>query len=409
MSASAAAITGLGCVSALGTGAAATWSGLIAGRAGIRHIEQFSSDGLRNTSAGCVALSPPLEALRQRRGVKGRLELFAAWAIAEALADAGWSVEDLGGKRAALIAGTSLGMSLVTPTFDARPPEPYSEAACGADFAELGRDLGAMLNLEDETLLVSTACASGTHAIGLARGLIAECGYDLVVAGGADSLDRMKYLGHTALATLTESLPRPFSRRRDGTLFGEGAAFLVLERAGLGRPGRVYARCAGAGYSTDIHHITAPDPAGRGAAAAMSSALRDAGLAPGDIDHVNLHGSGTSLNDDAEALALATVFGAGAPRLASTSIKPAIGHAMGAAGAIEAVATVLAVHGGLVPPTLNVEADEVAFDIGLVRGAALRRPIRAALSNSFGFGGANGVVAFTAAEGGERRPEGSEP
>jgi 3-oxoacyl-[acyl-carrier-protein] synthase II len=399
-----AAVTGMGCVSALGTGVPVFWTALNAGRSGIKRITQFGTDGLRNTSAGCVELSPPLEALARERQLKaGRLELFAVAAIQEALADAGWSLDEFAKARAALVVGTSLGMSLVAPTVQAEPLDSYDDRATGADFASLAQALGEPFQVEDHTTIVSTACASGTHAIALARDLVERGDYDVVIAGGSDALDRMKYLGHSALATLTEGVPRPFSRARDGTLFGEGAAFLVLERSGERRQGRAYAYCTGAGYSTDIHHLTAPDPAGRGAAAAMSAAIRDAGLDPEEVDHVNLHGSGTSLNDDAEALALSSVFGARARDLPCTSIKASIGHAMGAAGAIEAVATVLSIHRGEVPPTLNLTSSDVAFDIGLVCERSMKRPIRTALNNSFGFGGANGVVLFSEADPSERR------
>lgn len=399
-----AAVTGMGCVCALGVGVDELWSGLNAGRSGIKRIAQFTHHGLRNTSAGCVELSPQLEALRQRRKLEGgRLELFAISAIEEALSDAGWSPAEFRRARAALVVGTSLGMSLVAPTVEAEPLDPYDDDATGADLSSLAEALGENLHLEEHTTIVSTACASGTHAIALARDLLARGEYDVVVAGGADALDRMKYLGHSALATLTESVPRPFSRQRDGTLFGEGAAFLVLERVGEARHGRAYAHCTGAGYSTDIHHLTAPDPAGRGAAAAMSAAIRDAGLQPAEVDHVNLHGSGTALNDEAEALALSAVFGPRANQIDCTSIKASVGHAMGAAGAIEAVAAVLTVQRGEIPPTLNVSPSELAFDIRLVCERSIRRPIRAALNNSFGFGGANGVVLFSAAGGDGRR------
>ena len=404
----AAAVTGMGCVSALGTGVPIFWTALNAGRSGIKRITQFGTEGLRNTSAGCVELSPELDALaRQQRLKGGRLELFARWAIQEALADAGWSPEAFAKARAALVVGTSLGMSLVAPTVQADPLEAYDDGASGADFAALAEALGEPFHLEEHTTIVSTACASGTHAIALGRDLVERGDYDVVVAGGSDALDRMKYLGHSALATLTEGVPRPFSRARDGTLFGEGAAFLVLERSGERGKGKAYAYCTGAGYSTDIHHLTAPDPAGRGAAAAMSAAIRDAGLDPEQVDHVNLHGSGTALNDDAEALAMSAVFGARARDIPSTSIKAAVAHAMGAAGAIEAVATVLSIHRGEVPPTLNVAPSEVAFDLGLVCERSVKRPIRTALNNSFGFGGANGVVLFSAADPNERRAVGS--
>lgn len=350
----------------------------------------------------CGPQSPRLKALAEAEGEKARLRLFAFAALDEALADAGIDLAALRarGGKAALVVGTSLGMSLVAPETVA---EPLAELdghgdRINADLGELAAALERRLGLPGEVMIVSTACASATHAIALARDMIRFGGYDVVIAGGADSLDRMKYLGHSALSTLTTGLPRPFSRDRDGTLFGEGAGFLVMEAAGAstgrGRTRR-HATCIGAGYSTDVHHVTAPDPEGEGGAVAIRAALADAGLAADAIGHVNLHGSGTALNDEAEFKALRSVFGRRIAQIPSTSVKAAVGHAMGAAGALEAVATVLALRERAVPPTLNVAAGEVAFDLDLVTEASRHGvEIDFAISNSFGFGGANGALVF---------------
>lgn len=403
----AATITGLGCVCALGEGVPAFWDALLAGRSGIKDIEEFPQDGLRNVKAGVLRVSPALRARAERDGIDARLLLFAAAALDEALADAGLApgTPDTPlagrGRKAALVCGTSLGMSLVAPDIVGETLAEYDgrDGRANADLAALAEALDRRYGFGGDVSIVSTACASGTHAIALALDMIRHDGYDLVVAGGADSLDRMKYLGHSALNTLTTDLPRPFSTRREGTLFGEGAGFLVLEaphraqeRAGARRH---HGTCLGAGYSTDINHVTAPDPEGAGGAMAIRAAIEDAGLEPDAIDHVNLHGSGTGLNDTAEFSALTAVFGDRVRRLPSTSIKAAVGHAMGAAGAIEAVASVLALRDGLVPPTVNVPAEDVAFALDLVTGSGRRvEGMRHALSNSFGFGGANGAVVF---------------
>lgn len=388
-------VTGIGCICALGTDVERFWAALTGGSGGIRKIEGFSTAGLRNDLAGWVALTGDLRRFAEERGITSRIELFGAWAIEEALRRAGLDRPALASRRAALVLGTSLGMSLARPDLDASLPESTDPADIIDALPEFAARFGARLGLAETTFMVSTACASGTHAIALGRDLIRHGGFDLVIAGGADTLDRMKYLGHTALSTLTPTLPRPCTAARDGTLFGEGAGIVVLEAPDRLAGRRPLARCLGAGYSTDINHVTAPDPEGKGAVLAMADALRDAGLAPDDIDHINMHGSGTSLNDTAETLGMAQVFGAErAAALPCTTLKPAIGHTMGAAGAIEAVATILSVRDGLIPPTLNIAKGDVALPVTMVCGTAERRPVRCAMSNSFGFGGANGSLIF---------------
>jgi len=389
-------VTGMGCVSAVGEGVEAFWNALLAGTTGIKEITEFSTEGLRNPRGGAVRLSENLRAFAVCEQVRARLLVFAFAAIDQALADASIDLTRLraSGRKVALIVGTSLGMSLVAPETVLEQLAEFEGDRSNADLRALGEAIERRYGLEGEVVVVTTACASSTHAIALACDMIRQDGYDLVIAGGADSLDRMKLLGHTALSTLTPDVPRPFSRARDGTLFGEGAGFLVLTPGEEGSPPR-YAACVGAGFSTDVYHVTAPDPTGAGAAAAMRAALADANVEPDAVGHVNLHGSGTTLNDAVEFHALSQVFGARTASLPSTSIKAAIGHTMGAAGAIEAIATVLALRDEVAPPTAYVAADDVAFDLDLVTVSARRiGAMRFALSNSFGFGGANGALLF---------------
>jgi 3-oxoacyl-[acyl-carrier-protein] synthase II len=397
MSGTAPLVTGLGAVCALGVGVPAVWAALCEGRSGIRELSGFAHEGLRSALGGWIEIDEASASLTSATAAHSRLEHFAALALREALNDAGLAEDSKA--RVGLVFGTSLGMSLVEPAL--QPPALNAMAGDdnNADLALLAGRLKARFPQLSEVRMLSTACSSGTHAIGLAADMVEFEGFDAVVAGGADVLDRVKVLGHSALATLSMGMPRPYAAQRDGTLFGEGAAFVVLQPHGAGASQTAYARCTGAGYSTDIDHLTAPDETGAGAALAVREALRTAGIEARQVDHVNLHGSGTVLNDGAEFTALHAVFGQRIGAIPSTTIKAAVGHLMGAAGAIEAVATVLALRTACVPPTLQTSAEDLDYPINLVTGTAqtLSKPAHA-LSLSLGFGGANGALVFSAVE-----------
>jgi 3-oxoacyl-[acyl-carrier-protein] synthase II len=255
---------------------------------------------------------------------------------------------------------------------------------------------------------VASACAAGADAIGTAVRMIRRGETDACLAGGADAGITPFFLASfTKLGALSPSgVPRPFDARRDGYVMGEGAGVLVLEEedAARARGNRVLGRITGYGASADAYHLTAPEPHGRGAAAAMGLALRDAGIQPEDVDYVNAHGTATPLNDRAETAAIKRVFGQAAHGLPVSSLKSSIGHLLGAAGAVEAVATLSALRERIAPPTLNHEVPEEGLDLDYVPGAA--RPMRAAnkdgrpaigVSNSFGFGGHNSVLCLEAA------------
>jgi 3-oxoacyl-[acyl-carrier-protein] synthase II len=390
-----AVVTGLGCVSPLGRDAAEFWSGLIEGKSGISPVTGFDRAFLRNETAGEIRLGPEMYEYAVRRGIRSRIALFADLAIAEAVKDSGLSPDDLRKKKVGLVLGLSLGMSLVGEGIDSATENADAGVETFDDISVLAGELAGRYGLAGEAFIVSTACAAGTNAIGIARDMIRFDGYDAVICGGADTLDRMKYLGHTALTTLTTSLVKPFAAGRDGTIFGEGAGMMVLETED-NLNGRVpYAVCSGSGFSCDANNVTAPDPGGAGAIHAMRDALRDAGLEPGEIDYINLHGSGTPHNDTVECMAIGEVFGDAAAFIPVSSIKSAIGHAMGAAGACEAVATVLSIKHRKIPPTANVSEKDPELPLNLVCGKAVDREIGHALSNSFGFGGCNGTVIFS--------------
>lgn len=390
-----AVITGLGCLSCLGNSTSQFWDCLNTGQSGVSEISGFHRENLRNTKAGEIKIPPDMLAYAKERDIASRISLFAHWAIEEALADSGLTPEVLNTPKVGLVLGVSLGMSLVQQTLD------YGEHdSIGGpqdvldDFSLLIEDLVETFSVGGEAHVITTACASGTNAIGIAKDMISYEGYDVVICGGVDTLDRMKYLGHTALNTLTTTTVKPFTEEREGTLFGEGAGILVLQKKSAVEPGAGYAICSGTGYSCDAQYVTAPDETGTGAIRVMREALNDAGVTPEDIGYINLHGSGTVANDVMECTAIEQLFGDTATFIPLSSIKPAIGHTMGAAGAIEAVATVLAVRHQQIPPTCDLGGG-TSFPLQVIRGNPIKARVSHALSNSFGFGGNNGAVLFS--------------
>jgi 3-oxoacyl-[acyl-carrier-protein] synthase II len=388
-------VTGLGCITALGDNVPQFWDGLAAGQSGISPVRGFNHEFMRNASAGEIRLGPQTLEFARREGISSRLALFATLAADEALRQSQLADEDISTKKVGLVMGVSLGMSLVKGDVEGVSENADASEETSDDLSGVAGELADRFGIQGEALTVSTACAAGTNAIGIARDMILFEGYDAVICGGADTLDRMKYLGHSALNTLTPTCIQPLAAERNGTIFGEGAGMLVLESASRLNGKVPLALCSGSGFSCDAHHITAPDPSGAGAIHAMKEALRDARLSPRDINYINLHGSGTPHNDAVECKAISEVFGSTASFLPVSSVKAAIGHAMGAAGACEAVATVLSLVHQKVPPTVNTRDKDPAFTVHLVRGTAMDWKIEHALSNSFGFGGCNGAVVFS--------------
>jgi 3-oxoacyl-[acyl-carrier-protein] synthase II len=245
---------------------------------------------------------------------------------------------------------------------------------------------------------VVTACSSSANSLGFAADLIQDGRADAAIAGGTDAHCKMTYAGFNALQALAPDVCRPFDRRRAGLSLGEGAAMFVLEDEGHARRrgAVILAELCGYGMSADAHHMTAPDPAGRGAVLAMRRALRDARVAPESVEYVNAHGTGTPQNDPIETRAIKEVFGEHSRCMAVSSTKSQTGHCLGAAGAIEILATVLGLRHGFLPPTIHLEEPDPECDLDYVPGAARERRLRVALSNSYGFGGNNTSVVLTA-------------
>jgi len=381
-----AVITGCGVVSPLGAGVSAFWEGLVAGRSAVGPIAGFAADDLVPHCAAEVR--EPVVADPDRAGA------FALRAATEAVADA--RLDPLDSTRLGVVLGTTLGgMRLFEAWYPARPAAsgglervPYFAPA-----VRLARALGC----RGPVATTQLACASSTHAIALAADWVRSGRADVVLAGGTDLLCRFVVAGFNALRATAE-VARPFDRDRRGLVLGEGAAVVVVEdgerAARRGAP--VRARLLGVGAAGDAVHMTAPDREGAGAARAIAAALADAGVAPETVDFVSAHGTGTPYNDAMEAVALARVFDG--HRVPVNSIKGAIGHTLGAAGAFEAILCAQTLASGVIPPTAGlVELDPACAALDLVRGGARSSRVRTALSTSSGFAGTNAALVLGAA------------
>lgn len=392
-------ITGLGAVSPLGIGAEALWEGLLAGRSGIGEIDAFDTAEYGVKRGGVVRGFDPLAFMDADLAARaGRASQYAIAATRLALADAdllaagsadparvgvcmGTTGAEIHALETAMAAAFQAGEATLDPALLAQVPAQSIPALAAAAFGFAGPNA-----------LVPTACAAGNYAI--ARGLdwIRLGRADVVIAGGADPFSQVAFTGFHKLNTMAPDLPRPFSAQRRGMMVGEGAGALVLERLdrAQARGARIYAEVLGYGLSCDAHHMTAPHPEGTGARAAMTRALADAGVAPAEVGWVCAHGTGTGANDQAESLALRAVFGPDAPPI--SSLKGALAHTMGAASALEAIATALAVHHGVLPPTANWLGPDAACQVDCVPNAPRQADLRVALSNAYAFGGNNAVI-----------------
>jgi 3-oxoacyl-[acyl-carrier-protein] synthase II len=395
VSGGAVAITGLGAVSGFGRGVAALWEGVVSGRTAIREFRRFDSAAYRTH----VAAEVPADAIApagRHFGAPSLADRFALDAAGEALAGAGLPAR-LDELAAGLFFGGSTGGMFESEEFfdrltgsPRRAPVSFiaSQQPCGPGDA-VARAHGVTGPVET----IATACASATIALGSALEALRSGEVDVALAGGADALCRLTFGGFNSLRAVDPLPCRPFRRERAGMSIGEGAAVLVLEsRAHAERRGaRPLAWLEGAGASCDAHHMTAPDPGGLGITLAVEAALADAGIGAGAIDFVNLHGTGTPANDAAEAKMIARVFGERGARLPATSTKACVGHYLGAAGAIEALVSVLCLERGLVHPTPGEGTVDSALGVDLVVAAPRAVAARRALSTNLAFGGANGA------------------
>ncbi len=411
-------MTGIGMVSPLAASAEETWSRMLAGRSGANRIESFEvsdlpcqiacqvkrGDGSNGTFNPDAWMEP-----KEQRKVDDFI-IFAVSAATQALADAGWApktpeeqnstgvligsgIGGLGGIAEAAIILKEKGPRRLSPFF---VPGRLINLASG--------HVSIMHGLKGPNHSVVTACSTGAHAIGDAGRLVALGDADVMVAGGAESaVNRLGMAGFAACRALSTSFndrpelgSRPYDRDRDGFVMGEGAGCVVLEEYehAKARGAKIYGELVGYGMSGDAYHITAPAEDGDGAFRCMSAALKRAGISPSDVDYINAHGTSTPLGDEIELGAVTRLVGNAAATISMSSTKSAIGHLLGAAGAVEAIFSVLAIRDNIAPPTLNLDNPSVETVIDLVPKEARKREINIVLSNSFGFGGTNASLVF---------------
>jgi nodulation protein E len=392
-------VTGMGVVSPAGCSLEEFWPALVDGRSAIGAFSIGRGERLSTRIAAQVSRFDPAAHFEARRlDLLDRFSQFAVVAARAAVRDSGLDISESLSLEAATVVGSASGgqttaddsyFKLYSENSPRLHPLTIPRLMTSAAASQISMDLGLM----GPALCVGTACASGTHAIGLAFQMLRSGQAPVALAGGAEAcLTAGTIKAWEALRVLSQDTCRPFSRTRSGLVLGEGAALLLLEERShaLARGARVYAEILGFGMSADARDITASDP--NGAARAMRAALKDARRNPDEVDYVNAHGTGTTQNDRSETTALRDVFGSHSKRLAVSSSKAVLGHGLGAAGALEMVATALAIHKRTIPPTANFEEVDPDCDLDVVPNIARQAEIKVAMSNSFAFGGLNAVL-----------------
>ena len=411
-------VTGMGIACPLGLGVENVWKRLTAGQSGLGAIQSFDVSQLTAKIAGQVPAGPKTEGkldLNEWIPVKDlkkmdRFIQLALVAAEEAVEDAGWKPEDEDGRcRTGVMIGSGIGglptifeASVLIKEGKTRRLSPFFIPSALINLAS--GHVSIKYGFKGPNHSVVTACATGVHALGDAARLIALGDADVMVAGGAEAavseIGMAGFCASRALSTSFNETPtqgsRPWDKDRDGFVMGEGAGVLVLEEYehAKKRGAKIYAEVVGYGMSGDAHHITAPSEDGDGAFRSMRAALRSAGVTPDQVQYVNAHGTSTPMGDDLELGAVERLWGDAAKGLAMSSTKSAIGHLLGAAGAVEGIFSVLAIRDGIAPPTLNLEEPSRESPIDRVAKVAQERKIEVALSNSFGFGGTNASIVF---------------
>ena len=404
-------ITGLGIISPVGNTVSEAWSNIRAGKSGITRITRFDASPFASQIAGEVKGFDVAQYLSPKEA--RRFDVFIHYGMAagiQALKDAGIEPHPQDAERIGVNIGSGIGgLPMIEEThrllLETGPRKISPFFIPGAIINMASGNLSIMYGLKGMSLAMVTACTTATHCIGESARLIEYGDVDVMVAGGSEScicaLGVGGFAASRALSTRNDdpaTASRPWDTGRDGFVLGEGAGVVVLEEYEYARRrgAKIYCELAGYGMSADAHHITAPCEDGEGASRCMINALKNGGINPEDIDYINAHGTSTPLGDIAETVAIKRAFGDHAKRMAVSSTKSSTGHLLGAAGGVEAVFSALAVKEQIAPPTINLQDQDPQCDLDYVPNAARNMKIRVALSNSFGFGGTNGTLAFRA-------------
>ncbi|MEN9827143.1 MAG: hypothetical protein RI953_2888 [Pseudomonadota bacterium] len=405
------AVTGLGILSPLGNDLESCWTAAINGVSGISKITSLDMSKQSVQIGGEVKNFDPAKYFSNEKEAR-RNQRFVQMAVAAsrmALTDARLELTEEIKNDAGVSIGVGVGglsyLEEQIVTMHEKDPGRVSPFTIPGFIANMAAGITAMeLGAKGPNICVTTACTSGTHAIGEALMLIQTGRAKVMIAGGSEAaLSQLAFAGFAKMKALCSQFAdqptrasRPFDKDRCGFVMGEGAGVLVLEdlEFAKARGARIYAELCGYGMSGDAYHMTSPAPGGEGAVRAMAQALKTGGIKPEDVGYINAHGTSTEANDANESAAIKTLFGAHAHSLNISSTKSMTGHLLGAAGGIEAVFTVMALHTGIIPPTINLDTPDPVCDLNYTAHKAVERPIRAAISNSFGFGGTNGCIAF---------------
>ncbi|GGA95397.1 beta-ketoacyl-ACP synthase II [Agarivorans gilvus] len=402
-------VTGIGALSPVGNTAESTWQALQAGQSGIGPIEHFDVEAFPTRFAGLVKDFNVEEFMSKKDARK--MDAFIQYGVAAgvmAFDDAGIEVTEENADSIGVSIGSGIGgLGLIEQNHEnylKNGPRKISPFFVPSTIINMvAGHLSIMKGLKGPNIAVTTACTTGAHAIGLAARMIAYGDADVMLAGGAEKASTHLGMGGfgaaKALSTRNDDptkASRPWDKDRDGFVLGDGAGVIVLEEyeAAKARGAKIYAELVGFGMSGDAYHMTSPPADGDGAARSMAAAIKDAGIEPSEIDYINAHGTSTPAGDIAETQAVKTVFGEHANKVLVSSTKSMTGHLLGAAGAVEAIISILAIRDQIAPPTINLENPSEGCDLDYVVGKARATKIDYALSNSFGFGGTNGSLIF---------------
>ena len=402
-------VTGMGAVTALGLDTQSTWTGVVNGKNGVRAIEHFDASAF-STRFSASLQDFSVEGYIEPRDAK-RMDLFIQYGMVagiQAMRDSGLEITEANQDRVGCNVGAGIGgigliekTSLLMNKSGPRKISPFFVP--GSIINMVAGNLSIEFNLRGPNLAMVTACTTGTHSIGLGARLIAAGDADAMLVGGAEMGTTPAGLGGFAAARALSTrnddpstASRPWDKERDGFVLGDGAGVMLIEslESARARGANIYAEVVGFGMSGDAYHMTSPPEDGRGAALSMRNALASAGMNADEVDYINAHGTSTPAGDVAETLAIKTVFGDHSYDLAVSSTKSMIGHLLGAAGAVEAIFSTLAIRDGVAPPTINLTNPDDGCDLNYVPGTAQERDIKVAMSNSFGFGGTNGTLIF---------------
>lgn len=402
-------VTGIGALTPVGSTAPDFWNGLVSGESGSRDIDHFDTTDFPTKFAAQLDNYDESDHFDRKRARRmDKVCQYALVAAGEALEDSALNLDKINKDRVAVIAGTGIGGMV---TFYEQSVEFYEHGPRGVSPFFIPMLIPDMVpgqisiewGFKGPNFCAVSACATGSHNIGLAYDSIRQGQCEIAVSGGSEApVSKIGVAGFNAMRAMSTrndspaTASRPFDKNRDGFVLGEGAGMLILEEYehAKARDARIYAEIAGYGFSADAHHITAPDPKGEGVQLALRRALEAADITPEDVDHVNMHGTSTPLGDIAETNSIKKVFGDHAYNINFNSTKSMTGHTLGAAGAIESLATILAIYHGTIPPTINFETADPECDLNYTFNEAEVRDVTYGLNNAFGFGGHNTTVVF---------------